>query len=210
VDCCGEALSLLPDKLVYWAAKKTLFAADVHAGKEQAFNRAGVPIPAGISEDTFSLLMGAVDQTGAERLVILGDLLHTVPDLSETWQVHWQSMLAAREQLCTQVIIGNHDSLAARRRLLASVEWTTELLDPPFVCLHQPCEDMRGFVLAGHIHPVWQLSVGKRQRITAPVFWFQQQLAVLPAFGLFTGGYRIERKKTDRLYMVGEGCVIEV
>lgn len=210
IICCDETLSLLPVKAAWWAAKKTLFAADIHAGKEQAFNRAGIAVPGGVSEDTLSLLMNAVDHTGAERLVILGDLLHAVPDHSEAWQTHWQTLLAARAQLDVQVIIGNHDTLTARQRLIAPVHWQAELMEPPFVCLHHPQEDPRGYVLAGHIHPVWQLSVGRRQRIRAPVFWFRKQSAILPSFGLFTGGHLIERGKGDRLFLAGDDCVIEV
>ncbi len=210
IQCCEETLLLSPNKVLYWPARKTLFAADIHAGKEHSFARSGIPIPGGISEDTLDLLMHQVDRSGAERLIVLGDLLHSVPAANESWQAHLRELLKLRSELDLQVIIGNHDSAKARQTIQLPINWQQEIIEPPFVCQHEPGPDNRGYVLAGHIHPVWQLSTGKRNRIKAPVFWFQQQLAVLPSFGLFTGGYQVQRQPEDRVLMVGSDCVIEV
>ena len=208
--CCDETLLLHPGRVLYWPARKTLFTADIHAGKEHAFARSGIPIPGGISEDTLDLLMQLVDSCGAERLVVLGDLLHTIPSAEESWQAHLYRLLESKAELDLQVIIGNHDSLKARHKIQLPLNWYSDIVEPPFVFRHQPQPDERGYVLAGHIHPVWQLSAGKRNRITAPVFWFQEHIAVLPSFGLFTGGFRVRRQHNDRLFMVGKDCVIEV
>ncbi len=210
VQCCEEILLLHPQKVIYWPARKTLFAADIHAGKEQTFARSGIPIPGGISEDTFTLLMQLVDNFGAERLIILGDLLHSTPVPDENWQQHLTQLLNARTQLNLQVIIGNHDSLQARGNTLKALVWKTEIHDPPFVYKHEPEPHDNGYVLAGHIHPAWQLTAGRRNRLKSPVFWFQQQVAVLPAFGLFTGGHLIQRTSVDRVFMIGTDCVMEV
>ena len=55
-ECCGENLLLHPDKVIYWPARKTLLAADIHVGKEATFARAGIPVPGGISEQTLNTL----------------------------------------------------------------------------------------------------------------------------------------------------------
>jgi len=123
---------------MYWPARKTLLVADIHAGKEHAFARQGIPIPGGVSEDTLTLLMQLVDSSGAEHLIILGDLLHTVPATNENWQVHLHSLLRARTQLHLQVIIGNHDSLDARKNSLPELNWQSEIVQPPFVFRHEP------------------------------------------------------------------------
>jgi DNA ligase-associated metallophosphoesterase len=210
VECCGEQLLLRPDKTVYWPARKTLLAADIHIGKEHTFARAGIPIPGGLSESTLDCLMNAVDATGAERLIVLGDLLHATPRLSEPWQIHLHKLLSLRNTLELQVVIGNHDSSTARQAVMTSLHWVDIAEDPPFVFRHEPAPCTNGYVIAGHIHPAYLLKAGRRQQIRAPVFWFRQHSAVLPAFGAFTGGHLIQREPADRLFLVDESGVFQI
>jgi DNA ligase-associated metallophosphoesterase len=210
IQCCDETLLLHPQKVMYWPARKTLFAADIHAGKEQVFTRSGIAIPGGITENTLTRLMQLTDSSGAERLIILGDFVHAVPRSSEAWQTHLKALLKARTQLDLQVVIGNHDSASARKATLAELNWQSQISDPPFIYKHEPDPEPHGYVLAGHIHPVWQLGHGRRNRVRSPVYWFQQQVGVLPSFGIFTGGQLIQREKSDRIYMVGSNSVIAV
>lgn len=202
---------------MYWAAQKTLFVADIHVGKEHAFGRAGIAIPAGSSESTLRSLMQLVDEFAAERLVILGDLVHATPRPNESWQIYLKQLIAERKQLDIQVVIGNHDSRTARDNIGAELSWLERIVEPPFVFLHEPTACEEGYVLAGHLHPVWHLPTKKPRKgfsrtsgIRAPVFWFQKDVAVLPAFGHFTGGHPVTPSASDRLYMTGPDCVINV
>lgn len=205
-----QTLYLHAQKVIYWLEQKTLLAADVHVGKEQAFGRAGISVPGGISEATLQNLMTLVDGCGAERLLILGDLLHAVPARSESWQSTLSVQLRKRSQLSITVVAGNHDKPAARERVDSLINWSVEPIhEPPFVFQHEPDTDARGYVLCGHIHPVWRLGT-RREKLRAPIFWFQQSVAVLPAFGEFTGGHIIQRGSGDRLFMTGPDCVVEV
>lgn len=210
MTCCDEQLLLHPSKTVYWPAQKTLLAADVHIGKEHTFARAGIPVPGGISEQTLHLLMQTVDNSSAERLIVLGDLLHATPVQSESWQACLLALLAQRTELQVQVIIGNHDSKAARSQVSAPLDWHSTLYEPPFLFTHEPAPAPNSYVIAGHIHPAYQLKTGRRSRLRCPIFWFRREYAVLPAFGEFTGGYIIEREATDRVFMVGDGATVEV
>lgn len=210
INWCDQTLYLHAEKVIYWAEANTLLAADIHMGKEHVFGRAGIAIPGGLSEDTLNSLMSLVDICGAERLLILGDFVHDVPANSESWQLSLVKHLDTRSELAMNIVAGNHDKLAARERLDQRVLWHSRPLhEPPFVLMHEPVEDARGYGLAGHIHPVCTIG-SRRQKLRAPVFWFQQAIAVLPAFGHFTGGYAIDRAKTDRLFMTGPDSVIEV
>lgn len=217
ISCCDEVLTLHPQKVIYWAAKKTLFAADIHLGKEHAFGRAGIAIPTGSSEATLASLMQLVDDFAAERLIILGDLLHATPHRDESWQPCLQRLINEHKALDIKVIIGNHDSSSARKNVVPELSWLARMTEPPFVFMHEPKSTDDGYVLAGHLHPVWRLHNNKRRYggrrnpgISAPVFWFQDDVAVLPSFGHFTGGHTIKAKDTDRLFMTGPDCVIEV
>jgi metallophosphoesterase superfamily enzyme len=69
---------------------------------------------------------------------------------------------------------------------------------------------VQGEGLVGLPHPVVRLYGRGRDRLTTPVFWFRQDYAVLPAFGSFTGGYRITPQRDDRVYAVVPEAVIEV
>ena len=75
----GERLELHPERAVHWPARRTLFVADVHLGKEHVFGRRGIPIPGGISAAQLARLAALVARTAAERLVVLGDLMHDAP-----------------------------------------------------------------------------------------------------------------------------------
>jgi metallophosphoesterase superfamily enzyme len=230
LNCCDQTLFLHSARVIYWAEQRTLLAADIHIGKEQVFGRTGIGIPGGLSETTLEQLMHLVDLSGAERLFILGDFVHDVPATSESWQSLLREQLDQRSELNLSVVAGNHDKPGTSQRMDQRIDWfNNPVAEPPFVFAHEPITLERGiergvehgaeqnderarehgYVLCGHIHPVYRIGT-RREKIRAPVFWFQQSLAVLPAFGLFTGGYAIERNDGDRLFMTGPDCVVEV
>ncbi len=212
ICCHEEVLFLHPGRVMYWPAGKTLFAADVHAGKEHVFARSGIAIPGGVSEHVLQLLFELCDESGAEHLVVLGDFVHSTPTSSESWLFALSALLDERPALDMRIITGNHDTLRAQETIDRRIRWTreSEILGP-FVLRHAPGHDERGYLLSGHLHPAWRFSPGRRQGIRAPVFWFRQHYAVLPAFGSFTGGMLIEPDENqDRLYMAGDDCVIQV
>ena len=210
ISCCDQTLFLHAARVLYWADQRTLLAADIHIGKEQVFGRTGIGIPGGLSEATLERLMQLVDLSGAERLFVLGDFVHDVPALSESWQSVLREQLNQRSELSLCAVAGNHDKPGTSQRMDQRIDWfNSPVAEPPFVFAHEPVIFERGYVLCGHIHPVYRVGT-RREIIRAPVFWFQQSLAVLPAFGLFTGGYAIERNAGDRLFMTGPDCVVEI
>jgi len=108
-SCAGVSLLLHPQRAAFWPATKTLLLADVHLGKEQVFSRAGNPIPAGPSEADIDRLDKLVEQSGAARLLILGDLIHARPNRSERWLDKLSTFLNNHQQLSVEVVVGNHD-----------------------------------------------------------------------------------------------------
>ena len=60
-------------------------------------------------------------------------------------------------------------------------------------------------MIAGHIHPVFQLQGRGRQRLRLPCFHVTDDITVLPAFGEFTGGHAVELTSTSRIF-VTDGC----
>jgi len=197
---------------MYWPAQHILFAADVHVGKEHVFARHGIAIPTGISESTLISLFDLARRSGAKKLVVLGDFLHNVPLPSEGWLRTLSDLMDALPSLQVEIVAGNHDRKAGLHIIDKRVIWhASSVVIDGLALHHEPCVDHKGFVLSGHLHPAWRLGSSRRGGIRAPVFWFQERCAVLPAFGEFTGGMLIEPDiRLDALYMVGPDCVVPI
>ncbi len=210
-DCQGETLWLHPERCLYWPARRTLLVADIHFGKEHSFGRAGIAIPGGISEHDLRRLSALIDGSGAENLIILGDFMHAAPARNEPWLLALSHFLDDHSDLDIQIVAGNHDKPRARLRVDERIRWQAEsLVQHPFVLQHHPASDKRGYVLCGHLHPVYRVSTGRLPGLRAPAFWFRDNHAVLPAFGGFTGGMAVSPESGDRLYVAGPECVVHV
>ena len=211
IEIAGEELCLLPGRGVFWGRESLLMVADWHLGKAATFRAAGIGLPDGDLDEELVRLEEMLDQTGAEELVILGDLAHARAGLSKSLVSHvadWVGSAGIRAGL----VAGNHDLAAGLGRTgFPGIEWLGDKVErDPFVLQHAPGKDGAGYVFAGHLHPAVQLGEGKRGGLRAPCFWFGQHGAVLPAFGGFTGGKRIAASAGDRVFVVGGDEVIEM
>ena len=66
------------------------------------------------------------------------------------------------------------------------------------------------YVIAGHLHPAVTLHGPGRDHLRLACFSFDAGCAVLPAFGEFTGGWKVERQPGRALYAVGGQAVWRV
>jgi uncharacterized protein len=209
IDLFGEPVVLMLERALY--LRSTLLIADPHWGKTSTFRARGVPIPEGSLEDDLSRLSRALTRSGARRLVVLGDLLHaragldgyTIP-LVTGWRI-------GHPGLEIVLVRGNHDQSAGD----PPVEWGMQVVDeplaaPPFLFQHTPLPDSLGYVIAGHLHPGVTLAGRGRQHIKLPCFWFGPDMAVLPAFGSFTGLHSVQPQIGDRVYVLAESRIIPV
>lgn len=195
----GEVLQLLPERAVYWRRTRTLLVADVHLGKGAALRRAGVALPQGGTQEDLARLAAAVAVTGAERLLVLGDFFHTDLRHDTTTGSALAAFRQAHRALSLAVVRGNHDRGVEQQPAEWQIDWQTDgLHEAPFILRHAPEPDARGCVLAGHVHPVVRLKTGV-DGLRLPVFWHSpaQNLAVLPAFGVLTGGHPIRPQALD-------------
>jgi len=212
IQHAGEEFLLHPQKVMYWPSRNILFVADIHVGKEHVFARQGIGIPAGISESTLQQLFKLATSSGASKVIVLGDFLHAVPHSDEKWLSCLSTLLTNNAHISVEIVAGNHDRQAGRQMIDKRIIWHEGALPlAPLILQHEPGIDNRGYVLCGHLHPVWRFGSRRRGSIRAPVFWFRQDYAVLPAFGEFTGGALIDPDKyTDKLFITGPDCVIPV
>jgi DNA ligase-associated metallophosphoesterase len=214
----GETLWLHPQRAVVWPARRTLIVADTHFGKSALFGRHGVAVPAGSDGEDRRRLNRLLQETGAVRLLILGDFLHAPLDDDSR---ELSELAAWAEGLCTteiRVIAGNHDRGAAGdpaatlRWQAHGIAWQEEdLREPPFRFTHDADRgphDPALYALSGHIHPVVRLAGLRKQAPRVPIFWRRSSGLVLPSFGAFTGGYVVRPAPADQIFAVGSQAVV--
>ena len=211
IDWAGERLALLPERAVWWERERTLFIADPHFGKASAFRHAGIPVPETAHDADLARLDTVLDATAARRLVILGDFLHARTGRTEATLIALAVWRERRAELEIVLVLGNHDRRAGR----PPAEWRIECVaEPwrlfPFLCCHEPQEFSGSFVLAGHLHPSFHLRERRGKGLSSPCFHFAPRVAVLPAFGSFTGTHRMPVMRGDRIFLVGSEEVLDV
>lgn len=194
----GQAFLALPQRGLYWPEEDALIVADTHLGKDDVFRRQGVPVPVGTDLDTLLALGRLIDLCGTRKLWILGDFLHGEVDEDGSVVGIFNEWRARRENLSVVVARGNHDRHQNNLSCWEGVEWVRELVVQGLRLRHDPNDERGGFVVGGHLHPVYRLRDGRRSSERVPVFWIRDRMLVLPAFSEFTGGFRIELGRGDR------------
>lgn len=209
LDILGHRLLLLPEKAIYLQSFNSLLVADVHLGKAETFQAAGIPIPHQINQATLARLRALCLQWSPERLFILGDLFHSSQALGDEVLESWLDFVQA---IPAQIylIIGNHD-----RHLLGALPESTLLCLSESVQLgqlllsHEPDPQPNCLNICGHIHPCVRLQT-RLDRLRLPCFYLDQtrQILMLPSFGDFTGGYEVTLKSGATAYVVVEDAVV--
>jgi len=185
----GSDLELLPQRALWQADTGLLLVADLHLGKAESFQASGIPLPSDGDLSNLNTLLELAAQLRPERVVVLGDLIHSRFGLTAELR---DKIRALPELLgcALDLIGGNHDQGSWLEGLQAS---------PPHRCgplwlSHEPCTPADPALLnvAGHVHPVAVLGNGA-DRLRLPCFALHQpqRQLLLPAFGSLTGGYAV-------------------
>ncbi|MBC8075818.1 MAG: ligase-associated DNA damage response endonuclease PdeM [Chloroflexales bacterium] len=209
IELAGETVALLPERALFWPRRATLFVADAHWGKAASFRAAAIALPGGTTSDDLARLDRLLARTGAQRLVLLGDLFHArAAKATRTLDAiaAWRSRNA---QLEIALVRGNHDRSAGDPpAALAITSHNEPLDDPPFALRHFPRESAGGYTLAGHLHPGVVLAGAGRQRLRLPCFHLGPHMGVLPAFGSFTGSATMRRGDHDRVFVIADDEIL--
>lgn len=207
----GDEVQLHPARALIWPRRKTVIIADPHWGKSATFRAHGIAVPEltlGADLDRLSLL---IMSTQAERLVILGDLLHARAGRSDVVHDTVQAWRGQHRSLDIQVIRGNHDRSAGDPPTSWGFTMHPEpFLDPPFAYRHHPDPTEGHYSLAGHVHPAVSIPGRGRQRLRLPCFVFGPDLAILPAFGAFTGTATLAARPDLCIFAIADQEVLEV
>ncbi|WP_460024781.1 metallophosphoesterase [Infirmifilum sp. SLHALR2] len=191
---------------VYISKLGVLAVADLHIGYEEALAEEGVYIPPVQSTEIRSVLESMVRETGASRVVILGDVKHEFGDVTrQEWRETGELLSFLREGLGVgvEVVRGNHDNY-----LIALLKkMNIPLRDPylleegiMFIHGHKPLP-VEGFaegvevILMGHEHPAIALrdEVGARLKLKALLEgqYMGKRVIVLPALSPLMPGTEV-------------------
>lgn len=212
----GTPVVLHPSGALFIPGQGTLLVADAHFGKAVSFRRLGVPVPQGTTTATLDRLTAVLAQTGAQRLVFLGDFLHSVRSHAAATLAALARWRAAHAKLSVTLVRGNHDDRAGDPPAHLGITVVDEPLAlEPFALCHHPRPVAGAYVLAGHWHPCVSVRGRAFERLRLPCFWLgddsgarpHQAVGVLPAFGSFTGMHRIAPREGDRVFAVAGDAV---
>jgi DNA ligase-associated metallophosphoesterase len=210
VQWAGESLELLPERALWWPARRMLFVADLHIGKAATYRALGQPVPGGTTRENLERLDALLVRHAPDRIVFLGDFLHAAQARTPQVLALLAEWRARHPGLAMTLVRGNHDSRAGDPPEALGMAVVDEPhLIGPFACCHHPQkpDHPTHFVLAGHLHPVRSLHGRGRDSLRMPCFVQDPRQAILPAFGEFTGGHSMEAAPGRRFYAIGGNAV---
>ena len=179
----GEEMRLAGGRALFWPRENALLVADLHLEKASFFAKHGQMLPPYDSRETLGRIADALRETGARRVLCLGDNFH---DSAGTLRLepHAAGMLAALTRATDWVwITGNHDSDAVH----AAGTLAEELEVSGVILRHRTKRGETRPELSGHYHPKLTITTRGR-RIARPCAVASESRLILPAFGALTGG----------------------
>lgn len=210
IEVAGETLLLLPQRAAYWPAARALLFADAHFGKAAAFRAKGVPVPRGTTAANLATLARLVHTHGVREVIFLGDFLHARAAKAPATLAALHEFRTQHPALAITLVRGNHDDHAGDPPPELQFDVVNEpLLRGPFALCHVPQQVHGTYALAGHIHPSVRIASGA-EGARLPCYWFGEHTGVLPAFGAFTGTYRVSPQPHDRVFAVADDTVLQV
>ena len=201
IDISGVAFTLLYQKALYKPDEELLIIADVHLCKASHFRKNGISLPSSAQKGDYDNLRSLFDLVQPKKVYFLGDLFHS--SLNDDWN-NFRDLRQAYSHIVFTLVRGNHDLIDDRMFSEVNVVVVDTIEDERFIYSHEPLDNVAvGKVnVVGHIHPGVVLSGMGRQSVKLPCFYMQEQLMILPAFGVLTGLYSIEQNKSATIYLV--------
>jgi len=210
IEVGGTRLVLRGDRTAYLPDPDTLLLADLHLGKAETFQAHGLAVPTGTESRDLENLSRAAKETGAARVIILGDMAHARAGLTESVIARfaaWRATMPAELIL----IRGNHD------RALEHVpkSWRLTVIEDQLrlgslILRHHPEPSPDGHVIAGHLHPMVRLGQSRVDRLRLPCFAVTDAMTILPAFTRLAGGTTVRCDEHTRCYAIANGDVQEL
>lgn len=199
---------LLPERALYWDDEDALILSDVHLGKAQDFQAAGVPVPASVHEEDLDRLDSLLERLQPKHVFILGDFVHSHRQEHADLRTAFRALVGRHKARFT-LAIGNHD----RRAAGPLAAWGFDAIVDEVrhaglrLCHDDPGKDLPS--IQGHIHPVVRFGPSF-DRMRLPCFVVGKQRVLLPSFGTFTGGFEVRASKRERVFAASDDGLLEI
>jgi uncharacterized protein len=208
-----DAFWVTPQRTLYWEAEKTLILADLHLGKTGHFRKSGIAVPNRVYKEDLQVLLHQVLYFKTDKLIILGDMTHSVANRELDLFVKWRKDFP---MLQIHLVKGNHDILNDRWYQEADIiTYEEEMQIGDFCFRHDKTKSeidnkkKSYFTFHGHIHPAVRMKGGGRQTLLFPCFYFTPDYCILPAFSRFTGTYIIRPGKDDAVFAIVDNQIVK-
>lgn len=182
-----ESFILEPSGLLLWPAQKIAIVSDLHLEKGSFFAAKGQLLPPHDSEQTLKKLYKALEFSGVQKVVFLGDSFHDNAGYArlnnKTRQV-FEHILQTYQSIW---IKGNHDDQFFPK----NIDVYDELKIDQIMFRHEADANSTDFEISGHYHPKASVKLSGR-KINKPCFVQSDQRVIMPAYGAYTGGLNID------------------
>lgn len=205
----GQSLRLFSQKAMLWKEQNLLIISDVHLGKSGHFRKHGIAVPDAVNETNIQKLENLVKKIKPKKILFLGDLFHSEINAEIDSFQNWRNTHTDIDMILT---LGNHDILTRFEFEKMGLQCVKEFISGPFLFMHDETDKGKSskYSITGHIHPAVKLSGKGRQSIYMPCYYFGETYCLMPAFGSFTGNYRIKPAQNDRVFAIVDGEVVEI
>lgn len=191
---------LSPERAVYWEQQKALIVSDLHFGKTGHFRKSGIAVPQTVFKKDLHRLLHLVQFFKPSQVLIVGDMFHSEENKELELFKRWRNDIA---HTAVKLIKGNHDILNDSIYEAMQIElYNDDMQIGNFIFTHHPLENNDAYVFSGHIHPGVRISGLGKQSLRFPCFYFTPKLAILPAFGEFTGFVLVNPTKGDKIFAI--------
>jgi len=174
---------------------KTLVIADLHLGLEYELLSAGFNVP-DQAQTMLNKVKRLLRENSCRELIIIGDVKHTIANLSWPEQEEISGFFRPLEKMVTvHVVKGNHDGNI--ERYVSNVHPTAGFDYRGYWIMHghanPPKEALKKTIILGHMHPVVEFRDSLGGRMTERVWIRTEKVIVMPAFNNLLGGQDVRK-----------------
>lgn len=211
--CCNQKFWLYPEKFIYWEEENAIILSDVHLTKSGHFRKNGIAIPQQILKEQLHQFFSLLSFFKPKKVIIVGDFFHSTANKEIELFSKWRSDF---KQIEFHLIKGNHDILKQEWYIENDIIIHPSILQIGNIGFVHEFEDSFSkknpelFFFSGHIHPGIEIKIAPKQHLTLPCFQFTKSHCILPAFGVFTGLYKVKPKKVDTIFAIVNTEIIKL
>lgn len=175
----------------YLKLGKSIVIADLHIGIELEYASKGIYIP--WQTDSLKEKIEKIRdiEKNAKRLIIDGDLKHTILKIDQREIKHVLDFINFAEEIFDEVLIikGNHDGKI--QKILIGRPVIPYFVEKEALVIHGhkmiPKEVDVNRIIIGHVHPIFKVNM-KSIKVYVRGFLEKKEVIILPAFGDLCGG----------------------